>query len=154
MFKKLACAAAVVGTVVTVGMGVAVAADDAGGVSVFGKAIYLRGEMDDCPWDKLTDKCLIKKVGEKVYMATAELKVDWAPYKFKFGDASWTAGTNFGYASESKPGIYDFAKGTPIKLNPNAVFEEVKVTPPHDGKYDFYLDASGDGPVVYIKEHK
>ena len=105
-------------------------------------------------WDKLTDKCMIKKVGEKVYMATAELKVDWAPYKFKFGDASWTAGTNFGYASESKPGIYDFAKGTPIKLNPNAVFEEVKVTPPHDGKYDFYLDASGDGPVVYIKEHK
>lgn len=48
MFKKLACAAAVVGAVVTVGMGVAVAADDAGGVSVFGKAIYLRGEMDDC----------------------------------------------------------------------------------------------------------
>ena len=41
MFKKLACVAAVVGAVVTVGMGVAVAADDAGGVSVFGKAIYL-----------------------------------------------------------------------------------------------------------------
>ena len=132
--------------------GSAAADDDPGAVSLFGRPVYLRGEFDDCPWDKLYDRCLIRKVGDRVYMATAYMKVDWAPYKFKFGDASWI--TNFGYAPESRPGIYDYARGTPVKLNPKAVFEEIKVTPPHDGKYDFYLDFSGDVPVTYIREHR
>ena len=126
--------------------------EDPGAVSMFGRKVYLRGEFEDCPWDKLYDRCLIRKVGNRVYMATAYMKVDWAPYKFKFGDANWI--TNFGYAPESRPGIYDYARGTPIKMNPKAVFEEIKVTPPHDGKYDFYLDFSGDVPVTYVREHR
>jgi len=131
------------------------AADDhPGGVSIFGRKVYLRGEFDDCPWDKLYDRCLIRRVAERVYMATAYMKVDWAPYKFKFAGAAWAAGSNFGYAPESTPGVYDFASGTPIRLNPNSVFEEIKVTPPHDGLYDFYLDVSGDVPVTYIREHR
>lgn len=124
--------------------------DDPGAVSMFGRKVYLRGEFDECPWDKLYDRCLIRKVGDRVYMATAYMKVKWAPYKFRFGDAKWIY--SFGYAS--RPGIYDYARGTPVKLNPKAVFEEIKVTPPHDGKYDFYLDLSGDVPVTYIREHR
>lgn len=85
-------------------------------------------------------------------MATAYMKADWAPYRFRFGDASWIY--SFGYAPESRPGIYDYARGTPVKMNPKAVFEEIKVTPPHDGKYDFYLDFSGDVPVTYVREHR
>ncbi|MBQ1872466.1 MAG: SEL1-like repeat protein, partial [Succinivibrionaceae bacterium] len=140
------------GNVARKSQGSAAADDDPGAVSIFGRKVYLRGEFDDCPWDKLYDRCLIRKVGDRVYMATAYMRADWAPYKFKFGDASWI--TNFGYAPESKPGIYDYARGTPIKMNPKAVFEEIKVTPPHDGKYDFYLDFSGEVPVTYIREHR
>ena len=121
---------------------------------VFGGKVYFHGGFDDGPLDKFYDRGLIRKVGDRVYMATAYMKVDWAPYKFKFGDASWTSGTNFGYAPESKPGIYDYAGGSPVKLNPKAVFEEIKVTPLHDGKYDFYLDFSGDVPVIYVREHR
>lgn len=128
--------------------------NDPGGLMVFGGKVYFHGGFDDCPLDKFYDRCLIRKVGDRVYMATAYMKVDWAPYKFKFGDASWTSGTNFGYAPESKPGIYDYAGGSPVKLNPKAVFEEIKVTPLHDGKYDFYLDFSGDVPVIYVREHR
>lgn len=131
--------------------------DDPGGVSVFGRKVYLRGEMDDCPWKKLYDKCLIRKVGHRVYKATAYMKADWAPYRFRFSDAKWTLGTNFGYARESYPGVYDYEKGTPIRLNPKSDYmgvEEIKVTPPHDGDYDFFLDISGDVPVTYVMEHR
>lgn len=132
--------------------GSAAAGDDPGAVSMFGRPVYLRGEFNDCPWDKLSDRCLIRRVGDRVYMATAYMRVDWAPYKFRFGDAKWTSGTNFGYASESRPGIYIYG-GTPLRLSSDAVFDEIKVTPPHDGKYDFYLDFSGDVPVTYVREH-
>ena len=132
--------------------GSAAAGDDPGAVSMLGRKVYLRGEFDDCPWDKLYDRCLIRRVGDRVYMATAYMRVDWAPYKFRFGDAKWIY--SFGYAPESRPGIYDYARGTPVKMNPKAVFEEIKVTPPHDGKYDFYLDFSGDVPVTYVMEHR
>ena len=54
---------------------------------MFGRKVYLRGEFDDCPWDKLYDRCLIRKVGDRVYMATAYMKADWAPYRFRFSDA-------------------------------------------------------------------
>ena len=119
-----------------------------GGADVFGAEIYLRGEMND--W-AAQGKYLIKPAGDKVFVATAELKVDWAPYKFKFADCAWTPGTNFGYRDQ--PGVYEFG-GDPVVLNPNSKFEEVKVTPPADGLYDFYIDVSGAEPVTYVKEHK
>jgi len=93
---------------------------------------------------------LIKKVSDGVYVATAELKVDWAPYKFKFADAGWSAGTNFGYRDQ--PGVYEMG-GEPVALNPKSVFEEVKVTPDADGEYDFYIDVTGEVPVTYVKKH-
>ena len=73
---------------------------------MFGRKVYLRGEFDDCPWDKLYDRCLIRKAGGRVYMATAYMKADWASYRFRFSDAKWTFGTSLGYAPEPKPGIY------------------------------------------------
>ena len=40
--------------------GSAAADDDPGAVSLFGRPVYLRGEFDDCPWDRLSDRCLIQ----------------------------------------------------------------------------------------------
>ena len=121
---------------------------------VFGGKVYFHGGFDDCPLDKFYDRCLIRKVGDRVYMATAYMKVDWAPYKFKFGDASWTSGTNFGYAPESKPGIYDYAGGSPVKLNPKAVFEEIKVTPLHDRARSYMTVIDLLHNLTYIKNYK
>jgi len=131
---------------------------DAGGLSVFGRQVYLFGDMEDCSWNWSDYRCLLRKVGDRVYMATAYMRAYLAPYKFRFCDADCTPGTSFGYAIESKPGVYDFDRGTPIRLNSNTRFsgenEVIKATPPHDGLYDFYLDVSGDIPVTYIREHR
>lgn len=127
----------------------AAATDGAGAADTFGKPIYLRGEISDPMWNPM-ENLLIKPVNENVWKATAELKVDYAPYKYKFADASWTPGTNFGYASESAPGTYTVG-GEPIVLNPNSKFEEVKVTPEVDGMYDFYIEKQGDKYITYVK---
>ena len=138
--------------------GGAAADDDPGGVRLFGRMVYLFGEMDECSWDRFYNKCLLRKTSDGVYMATARMETDMAPYKFRFCDADCTPGTSFGYAPESKPGVYDFAKGTPIRLNPHTRFsgenEVIKVIPPHDGMYDFYLDVSGGVLVTYVREHR
>lgn len=148
MCKKLLLAALAVGTLSLVGCGSSGSGSAEGGADVFGTPIYLRGEMND--WNAQA-QYLIKPVGDKVYKATAELKVDWAPYKFKFADVGWTSGTNFGY--KDQPGVFEWG-GEPIVLNPKSIFEEVKVTPPADGLYDFYIDVSGEFPVTYVKEHQ
>ena len=121
------------------------AAAGAGGADVFGKEIYLRGEMND--WAALPEYKIVM-VEKGVYKAKANLKVDWAPYKFKFADGAWTPGTNFGYAEV--PGVYEIGKD-PVTLNPNSKFEEVKVTPPTDGDYDFYIDVRGEKRVTCVK---
>ena len=118
-----------------------------GGADVFGTQIYLRGEMND--W-AVGSQYMVQKVSDKVYMASAELNVDWAPYKYKFADSAWTAGTNFGY--KDQPGIYEYG-GEPVVLNPKSIFEEVKFTPPENGIYDFYIDVTGEAPVTYVKKH-
>ncbi len=119
-----------------------------GGADVFGTKIYLRGEMND--WNAQS-KYLITKVSDGLYVVqNVDLKVDWAPYKFKFADSAWTAGTNFGY--KEQPGVFEWG-GDPIVLDPKSVFEEVKVTPPADGLYDFYFDVRDpENPSTYVKE--
>ena len=126
------------------------AAAGAGAADVFGKAIFLRGELTEPQWAALPEM-LIQPVSENVWKAKAELKVDWAPYKYKFADASWTPGTNFGYSSESAPGVYEWG-GNPIVLNPSSKYEEVKITPPADGVYDIYLEKQGDKFITYAKD--
>lgn len=156
MYRKLVLAALVAGSFAFAGCAsdgdsAAPAAGGAGGdggADVFGAQIYLRGEMND--WNA-QPQYLVKKVSDGVYVATAELKVDWAPYKFKFADSQWSAGTNFGYRDQ--PGVFEWG-GDPVVLNPKSVFEEVKVTPPADGLYDFYIDVTGEAPVTYVKEHQ
>ena len=143
MYKKLLLAAIAAGSFALTGCasdGASAGAE--GGADVFGAPIYLRGEMND--WNA-QPQYLVKKVSDGVYVATAELKVDWAPYKFKFADAGWSAGTNFGYRDQ--PGVFEMG-GEPVALNPKSVFEEVKVTPDADGEYDFYLDVTGASPVT------
>lgn len=149
MYKKLLLAAIAAGSFALTGCasdGASAGAE--GGADVFGAPIYLRGEMND--WNA-QPQYLVKKVSDGVYVATAELKVDWAPYKYKFADASWTPGTNFGYSSESAPGVYEWG-GNPIVLNPSSKFEEVKITPPADGVYDIYLEKQGDKFFTYAKD--
>lgn len=157
MLKKLVLAALVTGAFGLTGCasdgdssGAVAAAGGAGAADVFGKAIFLRGEISDPQWAPL-DEFLIQKVADNVWKAKAELKVDWAPYKYKFADSSWTPGTNFGYASESAPGVYEYG-GDPIVLNPSSKFEEVKITPPADGFYDLYIEKQGEKFVTYAKE--
>ena len=70
---------------------------------MFGRKVYLRGEFDDCPWDKLYDRCLIRKAGGRAYMATACMKADWAPYWFRFSDAKWTFGTSEAMPRSRRP---------------------------------------------------
>ena len=148
MYKKLLLAAIAAGSFALTGCasdGASAGAE--GGADVFGAPIYLRGEMND--WNA-QPQYLVKKVSDGVYVATAELKVDWAPCKVKFADAGWSAGTNFSYRDQ--PGVYEMG-GEPVALNPKSVFEEVKVTPDADGEYDFYLDVTGEAPVTYVKKH-
>ena len=118
-------------------------AGGAGGADVFGREIYLRGEITESnPWAPLPENKVVM-VEKGVYKASAKgLKVDYAPYKFKFADSAWTPGTNFGYLTA--PGVFE---KDPVELNPNSKFEEVKFTPPVDGDYDFYLDLRKYGSV-------
>jgi len=152
MFKKFLTSMFAVGALVLAGCasnGDSAAAGGAtagaGGAEVFGKPIYLRGEMND--W-AAKPEFLVQKVEDGVFMAKAELKVDYAPYKFKFGDSAWTPGTNFGYVEA--PGVFTLG-GDPVVVTPNSKFEEVKVTPDADGMFEFYLDVRGEKPVVYVK---
>ena len=118
-----------------------------GGFSINEKAVYLRGEMNDY---EVSESYRLRKDDEDTYCTVATLRADWAPYKFKFADAGWSAGTNFGYRDQ--PGVYEMG-GEPVALNPKSVFEEVKVTPDADGEYDFYIDVTGEVPVTYVKKH-
>lgn len=152
MLKKLLCTAIAAGTLALTGCASdgasAGGATSEGGADVFGTKIYLRGEMND--WNAQS-QYLIQKVSDGLYVVkNVDLKVDWAPYKFKFADAAWTSGTNFGY--KEQPGVFEWG-GAPIVLNPKSVFEEVKVTPPADGLYDFYFDVTDpENPATYVKE--
>lgn len=154
MFKKFLTSMFAVGALVLAGCASngdgasAGASSGAGGADVFGKPIYLRGEMND--W-AAKPEFLVQKVEDGVYMAKAELKVDYSPYKFKFADSAWTPGTNFGYVEA--PGVFQL-NGEPVVLNPNSKFEEVKITPDADGMFEFYLDVRGEKPVTYVKPAK
>lgn len=105
-------------------------------VNVFapqGKAVYLRGEMND--YAVLSSYQLIQR-GDGAYCTVAPLRADWSPYRFKFADADWSAGSNFGYAAP--PGILREGSA-PQELNPNSRFEELRFYPREDGIYSFCI---------------
>ena len=86
MYKKLLLAALVSGAFGLTGCASdgdvagagSAAAAGAGAADVFGKAIFLRGELTEPQWAALPEM-LIQPVSENVWKAKAELKVDWAP---------------------------------------------------------------------------
>ncbi len=108
--------------------------------------MYLRGQF--AWWDALPEY-KVQKAGDDVYVARAELKADGQPYEFKFGDAGWTSGTNCGYLTEEDKVV---EIGKKVKANCASVFENFRFTPAEDGVYEFYLDVSGETPLVYIKK--
>ncbi|OZG75315.1 hypothetical protein BTA51_02720 [Hahella sp. CCB-MM4] len=110
------------------------------------QSVYLRGQF--AWWDAL-DEYKVKRVSSDVYMASAELTADGQPYEMKFGDAGWTSGTNCGYLSQAEDQVLEFGKKS--KANCSSVFENFKFTPPETGTYNFYLDVSGEVPLVYVE---
>ncbi|MCI7772544.1 MAG: pullulanase [Succinivibrio sp.] len=113
------------------------------GYSIDGKAIYLRGEMNDY---EVSETYRLRKADEG-YCTLATLRADWAPYKFKFADENWSNGTNFGYLNP--PGVLKEGSRT-IPLNPNSKFEEISFYPKADGVYKFCLIPQNDNYYLLV----
>lgn len=111
-----------------------------------GKAIYLRGEMNDYGVQRAYR---LRKISDNEYCALAPLRSDWSPYKFKFADASWTSGTNFGFAVP--PGVLR-AGSAKLLLNPKSRFEEIRYEADSDGIYRFCIMLDHDVPYVSVNQ--
>ena len=111
-----------------------------------GKAIYLRGEMNDYGVQRAYR---LRKISDNEYCALAPLRSDWSPYKFKFADASWTNGTNFGFAVP--PGVLR-AGSAKLLLNPKSRFEEIRYEADSDGIYRFCIMLDHDVPYVSVNQ--
>lgn len=107
-----------------------------------GREIYLRGEMNDYG---VQSPYRLRQFSEKRYCTLALLRSDWSPYRFKFADAHWTVGTNFGYAVP--PAVMREGSAR-TKLNPNSRFEELRYEPSVDGIYRFCIEYD-DNDVPY-----
>ncbi|RMF16103.1 MAG: hypothetical protein D6758_08555, partial [Gammaproteobacteria bacterium] len=59
------------------------------------------------------------------------------------------SGTNCGYLTEEDKVV---EIGKQVKANCSSVFENFRFTPAEDGVYEFYLDVSGETPLVYVKK--
>lgn len=116
-----------------------------GGLSINDRAIYLRGEMNDY---EVSETYRLRKSGHG-FCTLATLRADWAPYKFKFADEKWLAGTNFGYLNP--PGVIRDGS-RPVELNPNSRFEEISYYPKEDGAYRFCLIPSNDSYFVTVEK--
>lgn len=109
-----------------------------------GRVIYLRGEMNDYGVQR---PYRLREFAPNSYCTLAPLRSDWSPYRFKFADDAWSAGTNFGYAVP--PAIIREGSGR-ILLNPNSRFEEVRYEPKQDGIYRFCIEYEDTVPYVTV----
>ncbi|SFS77510.1 hypothetical protein SAMN02910357_01776 [Succinivibrio dextrinosolvens] len=117
-----------------------------GGFSINSKAVYLRGEMNDYA---VSESYRLRKDDEDTYCTVATLRADWAPYKFKFADADWSEGSNFGY--RNPPGILH--EGSfPVELSSNSKFEEISFYPKSDGVYRFCLIKRDNGFFASVQK--
>ncbi len=115
--------------------------------------VYLRGVFTW--WDAAPEFKLQPVEGkENVWSATSPvdepLIADGQPYEWKFGDAAWQCGTNFGFLS----GEADINIGERRQSNKCSAFDNWKFTPEEDGVYRFFLDWSEEIPVVYIEKEE
>lgn len=116
-----------------------------------GRLIYLRGEMNDYGVQR---PYRLRKFDDDTYCTIAPLRADWAPYRFKFADANWTDGTNFGYAT---PPAVIREGAAPTRLNPQSRFEELRYEPKIDGIYRFCMVYKSGIPyatVSYLEDGK
>ena len=104
-----------------------------------GRAVYLRGEMND--YAVLYSYLLVQQP-DGAYCTLAPLRADWSPYRFKFADKDWTAGSNFGFAEP--PGVLREGSA-PVRLNAFSRFEELRFYPKQDGIYRFCMTADEAG---------
>lgn len=107
-------------------------------LTVQNKTIYLLGEMNQF---KPNSAYALVQQGENRYCTVSALRSDWSPYRFKFADAAWSSGTNFGFA---KPPGTIYEGSAPVQLNANSRFEEIKFYPKEDGLYRFCLLKKGN----------
>ncbi len=107
------------------------------GLNIDGRRIFLRGEMNDYA---VMTAYELNEHEKGTYCTLAPLRADWAPYRFKFADANWSAGSNFGYANP--PGILREGSSA-IELNPNSRFEELQYYPSGDGVFRFCITEDG-----------
>ncbi|MBQ4246434.1 MAG: pullulanase [Succinivibrio sp.] len=115
------------------------------GFSINDKAIYLRGEMNDYA---VSDAYRLR-ASKHGFCTVALLRSDWAPYKFKFADADWSDGTNFGFMNP--PGVLRNGKKS-LELNQNSKFEEVSFYPKDDGVYRFCLLPKNNRYFVVVEK--
>lgn len=107
-------------------------------LKINGKVIYLLGEMNNYTPSAAN---ALQKSSDNRYCVVSALRSDWAPYRFKFADDSWSEGSRFGF--KNPPGaIYDGS--APVLLNANSRFEELKFYPSVDGMYNFCLIKSNN----------
>lgn len=109
-----------------------------------GRKVYLRGEMNDYG---VQDAYELKEVEEDTYCTLAPLRADWSPYRFKFADKDWTAGTNFGFAVP--PAVMREGSAR-VQLNPNSRFEEIRYEPAQDGIYRFCIEIEDKVPYASV----
>lgn len=109
------------------------------------RPVYLRGEMNDY---EVSETYRLRK-SDDGFCTYATLRTDWSPYKFKFADANWSEGSNFGFMSG--PGV--IREGAlPLKLNPYSKFEEISFYPNSDGAYKFCVIKRKDGYYVTVQK--
>ncbi|WP_020406040.1 hypothetical protein [Hahella ganghwensis] len=107
------------------------------------QTVFLRGQF---AWWEALDEYKVKRIGRDVYVASAELTADGQPYELKFADAEWSS-VNCGHLT---PDDQELTIGKVSKAN-CSTDGSFKFTPPETGAYDFYLDVSGDVPLVYVE---
>ncbi|MCR5084560.1 MAG: hypothetical protein K6A65_03550 [Succinivibrionaceae bacterium] len=108
-------------------------------------ALYLRGEMNDYA---VSSQYLLRHIdGAEGLCADSPLRADWTPYRFKFADAAWSRGSNYGYADP--PGVIRQGSAD-VRLNGNSRFEELTLHVDKDGIYRFCLIERGGSSYARV----
>lgn len=110
-------------------------------------SIYLRGDMSG--WQALREYRL-QRVSPHLYSVAGRLRHTYGTYKFKFADAEWTCGYNYGAADG---GHAQLQAGNKVAVTPCNTYGELAFTPSSDGVYHFYLDLRGASPQVFVQPH-